>query len=140
MCLWSLPQQEGGKYGDLFAYALRNFGILCIGLYRFRDTTPVVPSPSSKRYIITNPPDDFPLLPTDKVSFIHYAIKHFTLFFSLDTISESCKLTRFFICILYLLTFLISTDLCVTSWFDCKNHAPVSPADLSQNCDLTINT
>ncbi|ELU08381.1 hypothetical protein CAPTEDRAFT_138076 [Capitella teleta] len=59
---------ESGKYGDLFAYALRTFGILCIGLYRFRDTNPTGPEkPSSKRYVITNPPDTFPLLPTDKV-------------------------------------------------------------------------
>ena len=60
--------QEGGKYGDLFGYALRNFGVLCIGLYRFRDTTSTPQKPSSKRYVITNPPDDFILLPTDKVS------------------------------------------------------------------------
>lgn len=25
---------EGGKYGDLFCAALRNYGMLCIGLYR----------------------------------------------------------------------------------------------------------
>jgi hypothetical protein len=60
--------QEGGKYGDLFGYALRNFGVLCIGLYRFRDTTATPQKPSSKRYVITNPPDDFLLLPTDKVT------------------------------------------------------------------------
>ncbi|CAL1545839.1 unnamed protein product [Lymnaea stagnalis] len=57
---------QGGKYGDLFVYALRNFGILCIGLYRFRDTNESVRSPSSKRYVITNPPEDFILLPTDQ--------------------------------------------------------------------------
>jgi potassium large conductance calcium-activated channel subfamily M alpha protein 1 len=66
-CLHSLLQNS--KYGDLFAYSLRTFGILCIGLYRFRDTTPTGnENPSSKRYVITNPPDNFPLLPTDKVS------------------------------------------------------------------------
>lgn len=26
---------EGGKYGDLFVAALRNYGMLCIGLYRY---------------------------------------------------------------------------------------------------------
>ncbi|PVD37919.1 hypothetical protein C0Q70_00521 [Pomacea canaliculata] len=57
---------ENGKYGDLFVYALRNFGILCIGLYRFRDTNESAKSPSSKRYVITNPPADFQLLPTDQ--------------------------------------------------------------------------
>jgi potassium large conductance calcium-activated channel subfamily M alpha protein 1 len=60
--------QEGGKYGELFHAALKNYGILCIGLYRFRDTNSSVRTPSSKRYVITNPPDDFPLLPTDQVS------------------------------------------------------------------------
>ncbi|XP_064622887.1 calcium-activated potassium channel slo-1-like isoform X8 [Lineus longissimus] len=59
--------REGGKYGELFQAALKNYGILCIGLYRFRDTNSSVRSPSSKRYVITNPPDDFALLPTDQV-------------------------------------------------------------------------
>ncbi|KAI0210709.1 Calcium-activated potassium channel slowpoke [Lamellibrachia satsuma] len=58
---------EGGTYGELFAFALRNFGILCIGLYRFRDRITTSQRPSSKRYVITNPPDDFILQPTDKV-------------------------------------------------------------------------
>ncbi|XP_061193987.1 calcium-activated potassium channel subunit alpha-1-like isoform X1 [Saccostrea echinata] len=58
---------EDGNYGQLFLYALRNLGILCIGLYRFRDTNESSSSPSSKRYVITNPPEDFKLLPTDQV-------------------------------------------------------------------------
>ncbi|KAK7113467.1 hypothetical protein V1264_012751 [Littorina saxatilis] len=57
---------ENGKYGDLFVHALRSYGILCIGLYRFRDTSESAKSPSSKRYVITNPPEDFKLLPTDQ--------------------------------------------------------------------------
>ncbi|XP_014488332.1 PREDICTED: calcium-activated potassium channel slowpoke isoform X22 [Dinoponera quadriceps] len=59
---------EGGKYGDLFVAALRSYGMLCIGLYRyrFRDTSSSCDA-SSKRYVITNPPDDFTLLPTDQV-------------------------------------------------------------------------
>lgn len=61
--------QEGGHYGNLFVHALRNQGILCIGLYRFRDTNATEKSPSSKRYVITNPPEDFKLLPTDQVSY-----------------------------------------------------------------------
>ena len=28
---------EGRKYQDLFVAALRNYGMLCIGLYRFRN-------------------------------------------------------------------------------------------------------
>nr|XP_033325288.1 calcium-activated potassium channel slowpoke isoform X38 [Megalopta genalis] len=60
---------EGGKYGDLFVAALKSYGMLCIGLYRyrFRDTSSSCDA-SSKRYVITNPPDDFTLLPTDQVS------------------------------------------------------------------------
>ncbi|XP_023934699.1 calcium-activated potassium channel slowpoke isoform X11 [Bicyclus anynana] len=57
---------ETGKYGDLFVAALRTYGMLCIGLYRFRDTSSSCDA-SSKRYVITNPPDDFCLLPTDQV-------------------------------------------------------------------------
>ncbi|CAG7731961.1 unnamed protein product, partial [Allacma fusca] len=33
---------------------------------RFRDTSSS-PDASSKRYVITNPPDDFTMLPTDQV-------------------------------------------------------------------------
>lgn len=58
---------EAGKYGDLFVAALKQFGMLCIGLYRFRDTSSSCDA-SSKRYVITNPPDDFQLLPTDQVT------------------------------------------------------------------------
>lgn len=58
---------EAGKYGDLFVAALKSYGMLCIGLYRFRDTSSSCDA-SSKRYVITNPPDDFSLLPTDQVS------------------------------------------------------------------------
>lgn len=58
---------ECGKYGDLFVAALKSYGMLCIGLYRFRDTSSSCDA-SSKRYVITNPPDDFSLLPTDQVS------------------------------------------------------------------------
>ncbi|XP_054711978.1 calcium-activated potassium channel slowpoke-like [Uloborus diversus] len=57
---------EGGKYSDLFVTALRSYGMLCIGLYRFRDTSSSCEA-SSKRFVITNPPAEFPLLPTDMV-------------------------------------------------------------------------
>ena len=68
-CVGVVMWQEGGvNYGELFAYALRSFGILCIGLYRFRDAlSSVTQDPSAKRYVITNPPDDFQLLTSDKV-------------------------------------------------------------------------
>lgn len=48
--------------------ALHSSGILCIGLYRLRDVpSGATVASSSKRYVVTNPPDDFPLLPSDKV-------------------------------------------------------------------------
>merc|ERR1711892_740004 len=61
---------EGRKYQDLFVASLRNYGMLCIGLYRLRDAAKILQNPeetTSKRYVITNPPFDFGLLPTDQV-------------------------------------------------------------------------
>jgi len=65
---------EGRKYQDLFVASLRNYGMLCIGLYRLRDATLTsTVDATSKRYVITNPPFDFGLLPTDQVFvFIHW--------------------------------------------------------------------
>jgi potassium large conductance calcium-activated channel subfamily M alpha protein 1 len=77
---------QGRKYQDLFVASLRNYGMLCIGLYRYqphhnplpcrlktahdphrlRDANAPVDA-SSQRYVITNPPYDFGLLPTDQV-------------------------------------------------------------------------
>jgi len=59
--------QDGRLYGELFAFALRTYGILCFGLCRFRDSaSTVAENPSAKRYVITNPPDDFVLMTSDK--------------------------------------------------------------------------
>ncbi|XP_025017113.1 calcium-activated potassium channel slowpoke isoform X2 [Tetranychus urticae] len=55
----------GGKYSDLFVAALRQFGMLCIGVYRYRDT--IGTEASSKRYVITNPPMEFILMPSDMI-------------------------------------------------------------------------
>merc|ERR1712107_769941 len=64
---------EGRKYQDLFVAALRNYGMLCIGLYRLRDKFVTSVTETAKRYVITNPPFDFSLLPTDQVFvFIHW--------------------------------------------------------------------
>jgi len=64
---------EGRKYQDLFVASLRNYGMLCIGLYRLRDAALTTVDATSKRYVITNPPFDFGLLPTDQVFvFIHW--------------------------------------------------------------------
>jgi len=59
---------QGRKYQDLFVASLRNYGMLCIGLYRLRDVVESnIDTRSSKRYVITNPPFDFGMLPTDQV-------------------------------------------------------------------------
>lgn len=58
---------ENGKYGNLFVGALRSYGMLCIGLYRYRDSNGE--TTCSKRFVITNPPDDLLLLPTDMVCY-----------------------------------------------------------------------
>merc|ERR1712029_795726 len=64
---------ECGRYIDLFVAALRNYGMLCIGLYRLRDKIVTNVTETAKRYVITNPPFDFGLLPTDQVFvFIHW--------------------------------------------------------------------
>lgn len=71
---------EAGKYGDLFVAALKSYGMLCIGLYRFRDTSSSCDA-SSKRYVITNPPDDFSLLPTDQVTNTPKSIEFVYIYF-----------------------------------------------------------
>jgi len=63
------------KYGEMFAHLLKSFGILCIGLYRFRDTaTSIEQNPCAKRYVITNPPAEFRLLASDKVQTRHLIV------------------------------------------------------------------
>ncbi|KAG7252554.1 hypothetical protein CRUP_014573 [Coryphaenoides rupestris] len=54
---------DGGCYGDLFCKALKTYNMLCFGIYRLRDAH--VTSPS--QYVITNPPYDFELVPTDLI-------------------------------------------------------------------------
>jgi len=62
-----------GIYEDLFVAALRDHGMLSIGLYRYLDLTNEVEA-TIARYVITNPPSDFKLHPTDKVFvFIPYS-------------------------------------------------------------------
>merc|ERR1712106_384483 len=52
---------NGGKYSELFLSALRQYGMLCVGIYRFRDD-PNAADATTKRYVITAPPGSFPLL------------------------------------------------------------------------------
>jgi hypothetical protein len=55
-------------FGDLFLYALRSYNMICLGLYRFRDSQRIKSNvPSTKRYVITFPPFNFVLDPTDLV-------------------------------------------------------------------------
>ncbi|XP_027133765.1 calcium-activated potassium channel subunit alpha-1 isoform X27 [Larimichthys crocea] len=58
---------DGGCYGDLFCKALKTYNMLCFGIYRLRDAHLEVPSPCTKRYVITNPPYEFELVPTDLI-------------------------------------------------------------------------
>uniref|UniRef100_A0A672PYP2 Calcium-activated potassium channel subunit alpha-1 n=1 Tax=Sinocyclocheilus grahami TaxID=75366 RepID=A0A672PYP2_SINGR len=54
---------DGGCYGDLFCKALKTYNMLCFGIYRLRDAHLGAPS----QYVITNPPYDFELVPTDLI-------------------------------------------------------------------------
>ncbi|XP_044070188.1 calcium-activated potassium channel subunit alpha-1a isoform X20 [Siniperca chuatsi] len=58
---------DGGCYGDLFCKALKTYNMLCFGIYRLRDAHLNAPSQCTKRYVITNPPYEFELVPTDLI-------------------------------------------------------------------------
>ncbi|XP_058649318.1 calcium-activated potassium channel subunit alpha-1a-like isoform X1 [Onychostoma macrolepis] len=58
---------DGGCYGDLFCKALKTYNMLCFGIYRLRDAHLGAPSQCTKRYVITNPPYGFELVPTDLI-------------------------------------------------------------------------
>ncbi|XP_020623677.1 calcium-activated potassium channel slowpoke-like isoform X2 [Orbicella faveolata] len=59
---------DGGSFGDMFLHALRASSMICLGLYRFRDSNKVsVGVPSAKRYVICSPPYNFVLQQTDLV-------------------------------------------------------------------------
>ncbi|CAF98632.1 unnamed protein product, partial [Tetraodon nigroviridis] len=58
---------DGGCYGDLFCKALKTYNMLCFGIYRLRDAHLSTPSTCTKRYVITNPPYEFELVPTDLI-------------------------------------------------------------------------
>ncbi|XP_029554583.1 calcium-activated potassium channel subunit alpha-1a isoform X2 [Salmo trutta] len=58
---------DGGCYGDLFCKALKTYNMLCFGIYRLRDAHLATPSQCTKRYVITNPPYEFELVPTDLI-------------------------------------------------------------------------
>ncbi|CAG04818.1 unnamed protein product, partial [Tetraodon nigroviridis] len=58
---------DGGCYGDLFCKALKTYNMLCFGIYRLRDAHLNSQSPCTKRYVITNPPYAFELVPSDLI-------------------------------------------------------------------------
>ncbi|XP_041116997.1 calcium-activated potassium channel subunit alpha-1 isoform X6 [Polyodon spathula] len=58
---------DGGCYGDLFCKALKTYNMLCFGIYRLRDAHIGASSQCTKRYVITNPPYEFELVPTDLI-------------------------------------------------------------------------
>nr|XP_046919729.1 calcium-activated potassium channel slo-1-like isoform X3 [Dermatophagoides farinae] len=57
---------NGGEYGDLFVEALRAYGMLCIGISRYRDLE-WTDNASNKRYVITNPPIEMTLYSSDLI-------------------------------------------------------------------------
>lgn len=59
---------DGGRFGELFLHALRTSSMICLGLYRFRDShANHVGVPSAKRFVICSPPYTFKLQQTDLV-------------------------------------------------------------------------
>ena len=64
-----------GTYEELFVGALRQHGVLCIGVYRYLDTRDSAGA-ATDRYVITNPSNDFQLHHTDKIFvFVPYHFK-----------------------------------------------------------------
>ncbi|XP_060883748.1 calcium-activated potassium channel subunit alpha-1a isoform X4 [Labrus bergylta] len=58
---------DGGCYGDLFCKALKTYNMLCFGIYRLRDAHLNSQNQCTKRYVITNPPYAFELVPSDLI-------------------------------------------------------------------------
>lgn len=58
---------DGGCYGDLYCKALKTYNMLCFGIYRLRDAHLSAPHQCTKRYVITNPPYGFEMVPTDLI-------------------------------------------------------------------------
>lgn len=59
--------QSTELFGELFLHALQQHSMVCLGLYRLRDLHKKSQGRSTKRYVITFPPHDFELSPTDKI-------------------------------------------------------------------------
>uniref|UniRef100_A0A8C7V913 BK channel n=1 Tax=Oncorhynchus mykiss TaxID=8022 RepID=A0A8C7V913_ONCMY len=63
LALQDEPLCSLADFKELFCQALDSLEILCFGLYRLLDP----PNPSMKRFVITNPSAELPLLPSDRV-------------------------------------------------------------------------
>uniref|UniRef100_A0A8C7CND1 BK channel n=1 Tax=Oncorhynchus kisutch TaxID=8019 RepID=A0A8C7CND1_ONCKI len=73
-------------FKELFCQALDSLEILCFGLYRLLDP----PNPSMKRFVITNPSAELPLLPSDRV-FCSVPFHQKSLYTSLNGNSSFCR-------------------------------------------------
>ena len=52
----------------MFLYAVKTYAMICLGIYRFRDSSKfTLGTPSAKRFVVTAPPYDFRLQQTDLV-------------------------------------------------------------------------
>lgn len=61
----NLQEVADCDFGELFSFAMRTYSIMCLGIYRLKDTSPR--SKSRKRFVITLPPNKFRVLPSDKI-------------------------------------------------------------------------
>ncbi|EDV25463.1 uncharacterized protein TRIADDRAFT_23687, partial [Trichoplax adhaerens] len=53
------------SFGELFSFAMRTYSIMCLGVYRLKNTDPR--SLCRKRFVITLPPSRFIVLPSDRI-------------------------------------------------------------------------
>ena len=69
----------------MFLHALRVYSMICLGIYRFRDSHKVsIATPSSKRYVIAAPPSNFVLQSTDLVFVLAHSNEQLNSQFSKD--------------------------------------------------------
>lgn len=69
-------------YGQMFTEALRQYNIICLGMFRKID---VYSSKPTNRVVITNPPQDMLLHISDKVSLYWFLTNQIALQSSRDT-------------------------------------------------------
>ena len=69
--------QHNDAYGRLVVGCLQSSGLLCLGLYRLLPSDSDATNRRQKRYVITNPPFSFRLVPSDKVTAVNAGHIHF---------------------------------------------------------------